>query len=94
MAPDIYIQTCSLHPASINLNSSQQKWRGKSALKEYSGEENALEKLLHMEMSAGRRKPIGKMWLRRTELWDWGVITPSAVCRYAERKDWILKNNT
>ena len=46
MAPDIYVQTCSLHPASINLNSSPQKWRGKSALKEYSGEENALEKLL------------------------------------------------
>jgi len=61
MAPDIYIQTCSLHPAGINLNSSHQKWREETSLGEYSGEDNALEKLLHTIMSARRRKPRKRM---------------------------------
>lgn len=46
MAPNIYVQTCSLNPASINLNSSQQKWKGKAALKEYSGEEKCFGEII------------------------------------------------
>lgn len=61
MAHDIYIQTCSLHPAIMNLNSSQQKGRKKSALGEYIAEDNALEKLLYMVISAGRKKMREKM---------------------------------